>query len=34
MDAVATVTHSMLQNPWTEIEYHLVICHATRGAHI
>ena len=33
-DAVATVTPNMLQNTWTEVEYGLDICHATKDAHI
>jgi len=31
-DAVANVTHIILQNIWTEVEYHLDICHVTRNA--
>lgn len=33
-DAMATVTPNMLQATWTEVEYRLDICRATRGAHI
>jgi hypothetical protein len=33
-DAVATVTPNMLQAMWNEVEYHLNIRHATKGAHI
>ena len=31
-DAVATVTHNMLQNTWAEIEYRLDIYCVARGA--
>ncbi|PNF17602.1 hypothetical protein B7P43_G14207 [Cryptotermes secundus] len=33
-DSVATVTPNMLQATWNEAEYRLIICRATRGAHI
>jgi hypothetical protein len=33
-DAVATVTPNMLQATWNEVEYRLVICRATKVAHI
>jgi hypothetical protein len=33
-DTVATITPNMLQATWSEIEYCLDICHATKGAHI
>jgi hypothetical protein len=33
-DTVATVTPNMLQATWNKVEYHLDICHATKGAHI
>jgi hypothetical protein len=33
-DSVATVTPSMLEATWNEVEYRLNICHATKGAHI
>jgi hypothetical protein len=33
-DAVATVTHDMLQNTWTEVGYPLGICRTIRAAHI
>jgi hypothetical protein len=32
-DPVATVTHNMLENTWTEVEYQLDNCCATRHAH-
>jgi len=28
---MATVTHIILQNTWTEVAYHLDICHVTRN---
>lgn len=28
-DPMAMVIHNMLQNTWTEVKYHLNICHAT-----
>jgi hypothetical protein len=33
-DAVATVTPTMLEAMWNEVEYRLDICHATMRAHI
>jgi hypothetical protein len=30
---MATVTTNMLQATWNEADYHLDICHATKGAH-
>jgi hypothetical protein len=33
-DAVATVTPNMLQATWSEVEYRLDICRASKGAHI
>jgi hypothetical protein len=33
-DTVPMVTHNMLQNMWTGVEYCLDICHATRDAQI
>jgi hypothetical protein len=33
-DTLATVTPNMLQATWNEVEYHLDICCATKGAHI
>jgi hypothetical protein len=33
-DALATITPNMLQATWNEVEYHLGICHATKGPHI
>jgi len=32
-DAVATVTHNILRNTWTDVEYRLDMCRATRKAH-
>jgi hypothetical protein len=32
-DAVGIVTHNKLPNTCTEVEYHLDMCNATRGAH-
>jgi hypothetical protein len=32
--AVAAVTHSMLRNTWTEVEYRLGCCRASSGTHI
>jgi hypothetical protein len=31
---VATVTHNMLQNTWTEVTYRLGICHASRATKV
>jgi hypothetical protein len=33
-DTVVTVIPNMLQAMWNGVEYCLVICHATKGAHI
>jgi hypothetical protein len=33
-NAVAAVTHSMLQNTWTEVEYRLGCRRASSSAHI
>jgi hypothetical protein len=33
-NAVAAVTHSLLQNTWTEVEYRLDCRRASSGAHI
>jgi len=33
-DVFATITEDMLENTWREIDYRLVVLHATRGAHI
>jgi hypothetical protein len=32
--ATKAVTPQMLENTWKETEYHLVIFHATKGAHV
>ncbi|GBN08282.1 hypothetical protein AVEN_155882-1 [Araneus ventricosus] len=32
--AVCTVTEDMLKNTWGELEYHLDILRATKGAHV
>jgi hypothetical protein len=33
-DVVATVTPNVLQATWNEVECHLDVCRATKGAHI
>jgi len=32
--AVASVDEDMLRSVWTELDYHIDICHVTKGSHI